>query len=92
MGSGVASGVTGVLVRRTWRRTWRSHLIVGAITLASTAAVMAAGRANVVDQPVVRWSELGLAGAAMVVATALLAVPAAFAAWRQRPAAALRSE
>lgn len=51
-----------------------------------------AARANVVDQPVLRWSELGLTGAAMVVATALLTVPAAVGALRQRPAAALRTE
>ena len=51
-----------------------------------------AERANVVDQPVVRWSELGLAGAAMLATVVLLALPAALGTLRQRPAAALRAE
>lgn len=51
-----------------------------------------AERANVVDLPVLRWTELGLAGIAMLAATALLTLPAALSAQRQRPAAALRAE
>lgn len=51
-----------------------------------------AERANVVDRPVVRWSDLGLTGAALVVASVLLALLPAVRTLRQRPAAALRVE
>lgn len=51
-----------------------------------------AERAHVVDRPTVRWSELGLAGGAMLIAVALLALPSAVGALRERPAAALRAE
>lgn len=51
-----------------------------------------AERAHVVDHPVTKWSDLAVAGAALLTGMLLLALPAAVGALRQRPATALRTE
>lgn len=51
-----------------------------------------AARANVIDRPVVSWTAMGIAGAAVLAGTMLLALPAFVSTLRLRPAAALRAE